>query len=159
MTKVFVTITALMMLLFGGVAAAQTYSTETQLTIEPTTVAAGDEVTVSGGGFAAGTTVSIVLVVDGTETELGTTEADADGNIEATVTIPDDFAGDGTIIARGQGADGGTLELSVTISNGSVEELPFTGTGSTSRWLVGAGVASIAAGVGMLVLRDWQTSR
>ena len=123
------------------------------------TIEAGDTVTVTGGGFAPGSTVTIVLDVDGTEVELGTATADDDGNISVEVTIPADVAGSGVLLAKGTTADGGTRELGIRISGGQVEQLAFTGTSSSTSWLASAAIASIAAGGLLLILRNARLAR
>lgn len=157
--KKVLSIAALFWLILGGTALAQNYSSDGPLTSNATTIAAGDEVTVSGGGFAAGSSVTVFLISGGAETELGSGEADADGNISIGITMPADFDGNGSIVARGQGADGAAFELRLEIVDGRVAELPFTGSSSRTRWLVGFGVAAVVAGGAMLGLRDWQTTR
>lgn len=152
--KTFLALAVLLWALLGGTASAQNYDVDGSLDVDVSTIEAGDTVTVTGGGFAPGSTVTIVLDVDGTEIELGTAAADDDGNISVEVTIPAEFAGSGVLLAKGTTADGGVRELGVRIAGGQVEELAFTGTSSSTSWLASAAVGSIAVGGLMLILRN-----
>ncbi|MEG9246531.1 choice-of-anchor G family protein [Arthrobacter sp. Soc17.1.1.1] len=69
----------------------------------PATVAAGGDLGVSGTGFAAGETVTLSIPgVNGGPAVSGTTTANGDGEIIATLTVPGDYpAGDVVVTARG----------------------------------------------------------
>ena len=152
--KKFLALAVLLWALLGGTASAQNYDVDGSLDVDVSTIEAGDTVTVTGGGFAPGSTVTICLDVDGAEGDLGTATADDDGNISVEITIPADFAGSGVLLAKGTTADGGTRELGIRISGGQVEQLAFTGTSSSTSWLVTVAIGSIAAGGLLLILRN-----
>lgn len=140
--------TCFLWLILGGVAGAQTYATsDTPLDVDSSTLAGGDVLTVSGEGYEPGSTVEVVLVeADGSEEGLAEFTADDSGAFSGEVTIPSGFSGNGSLIARGAAADGGTQVLGVAVENGAVGSLASTGAGETTRWLFGFGVASIVAG-------------
>lgn len=99
-------------------------------------VAPGAELTLSGGGFADHASVTIGIY--STPQDLGTTTADEAGDIEATVTIPDELTGTHTVTAVGNGPDGDAVVLRTSVSlldsdaadgptEAIVETLPRTG--------------------------------
>lgn len=114
---------------------------------------AGDEVTLSGGGFAPGALV--VVTIESDPVKLGESEADAQGDLTATVVIPADLAdGQHTLKATGDSASGGTLVLSQQVTVGEDVtrdgELATTGTGvavllSLAGLLLIAGAATVVA--------------
>lgn len=118
-----------------------------QLTIDDSTVAPGETVQVSGGGFAAGSTINIDLNPGGIR--LGTDTAGADCSFSATVTIPTSvLAGTYTIQASGTTPTGGALVLSAALTVGAEGvrgDLPDTGSNS-SRPLTVAGIGLVLMG-------------
>ncbi len=149
---------------FTGVANAQYQDTGV---LSDSTVAPGEEVVFSGGGFAPGSEVTIVL---GGEV-LGAVDADAQGNFVATVTIPCDFpAGPTTIEGRGANATGGTrtVTAALTVTEGECpagaprqvaprgEARAQAGVRQVGRGLPETGQAStaplVAAGVGLVLI-------
>ena len=95
---------------FTGVASAQYEDTAV---LSDSVVAQGEEVVFSGGGFAPGSEVTIVL---GGEV-LGTVEADAQGNFTVGVTIPCDFpTGPTTLQGRGANATRGTRTVTANLT-------------------------------------------
>lgn len=151
--KQFLALAVLLWALLGGTASAQTYDIDGGLDVESLAPEC-DTATLSGGGFEPGSTVTIVLIVDDVETELGTATADDEGNFTAEVDLPEDFACSGVLLAEGTSPDGGTRELGVRINDGQVEELAFTGTSGSTSWLVTAAIGSIAVGGLLLLLRN-----
>ena len=101
-------------------ASAQTCAASPTPTVDNATPAAGGAVTVSGGGFAPATQLTIEL--HSTPVVLGTTTTDAYGNYSATVTIPADTApGAHSIVVSGLDPDGAPRSVSVAITvNGTV---------------------------------------
>jgi hypothetical protein len=119
-------------------------------------------ITVSGGGFSAGTLVRVTL--NGGSTVLGTAIADANGNFSIEVALPPGLAaGDYTVLATGGGiteshvivlakATAGTTPGAGSTSTGPTSSgggLAFTGADETATVIVGA--AAIAGG-GVFVL-------
>lgn len=99
-------------------------------------VAPGAELTLTGGGFADHASVTIGIY--STPQDLGTTTADEAGDIEATVTIPDELTGTHTVTAMGNGPDGDGVVLRTSVelvasdvadgpTQAIVETLPRTG--------------------------------
>jgi hypothetical protein len=144
--------TAALWLAFAGMAAAQTYATDTGSLTIGGDATPGGEVSIQETGFQAGSDVQIVLVDGGAEAVLTTVTADDEGAVNTTVSLPNDFSGDGSLEARGMGPDGASLVLSSPISSNSTQStsgsLARTG-GSTTPWLVGG---AITAGVGVLLI-------
>jgi hypothetical protein len=121
------------------------------LTVSATTVAPGGSLTIAGDGFVPGEEVPIVFYSE--PVLLATATADADGAIEASVTIPADASpGVHTIVAFGE-----EQVLTVQVTVAAEVEAPVRvdaghePSGSATPWLpllVGAlGVALLAAGV------------
>lgn len=78
------------------------------------TVAPGEDVTISGSGFASGANVTITIESD--PVVLGSTTADATGTIAAVIEIPASIpAGSHTLKATGRSADGGVLVLAQAV--------------------------------------------
>jgi hypothetical protein len=78
----------------------------TLVTLEgvPASVAQGQVITVSGGGFAAGAPVTVGIY--STPTALASVTADGAGRFAATITIPRDYLGAHSIVASGVAAEG-----------------------------------------------------
>ncbi len=106
----------------------------------------GEQVTVSGSGFAPNVDLGITLRSD--PVRLGVTRSDASGAYEATVSIPPETeSGDHRIVIRGPSPTGKTHESSVAIA---VDPAERAGT-STGPWAVAvallAGSLVLTAGV------------
>lgn len=117
------------------------------------TVQAGSAVTLGGGGFAPGATVTVTI--ESTPQTLGTTVARATGDFSATVTIPADVsAGQHTLKASGATSTGAVLVLSqrVTVATRPSSELPATGSSIASVLLI-ASAALVVGGGGLIVVR------
>ncbi|WP_022871908.1 alkaline phosphatase [Nesterenkonia alba] len=86
-----------------------------EVSVSPDEVAPGDTVEVTGSGFAADEQVRIEL-----NPELGTTEADDDGEIATEVTIPEDTEeGPHELTATGEDSGAtGSAEITVTAGEG-----------------------------------------
>lgn len=85
------------------------------ITVDPTTIAAGGSVTVTGEGYPTETAGTVtVTMVDGDTVATVEVTTDAEGNIpETTVAIPDDAApGEYTVAAD---VDGQTAETTLTV--------------------------------------------
>lgn len=151
-TRQFVLGTIAFWLAMFGMAAAQTYSTSSDpLSVTPLPLTAGNPATVSGEGFEPASDVVIVLVDTGagTETELETVTVDDDGSFTVTVGIPDEFSGEGHIMAKGVAADGAQRVLG---SPSGSDDGSLARTGSTPMpWIVG-GTSAAALGSLLLVL-------
>lgn len=151
--KRILVLTATIWLLLGSTAGAQSY-TQSEGPLDTggaDTLNAGDTVEVCGDGFEAGGEVE-VLLDDGTgETSLGTGTADDSGTACVEVTLPDDFGGDGVLYMRGNSEDGGTRVLGIELRDGQVGQLAFTGTSSSTRWLVTVALGLIVIGSGTLI--------
>jgi len=117
----------------------------------------GEEVRLSGAGYAPG--ASIDITIESTPRLLTTVTAGATGAFSVIVEIPAGFpAGSHTLKATGADPTGGLRVLSVPVT---VE--PATGqssgsgslvrTGSNTTLLVGVGVAAIAGGSALLRAR------
>ena len=122
-------------------------------TVSDTSVAPGGSITFKGGGFAPNSVVTITL--HSTPVELGTTNADAQGNFSVQVVIPSDTEpGAHTLEAAGVDPNGNPLTVSQAITVASNAEvagqtqtsgaLPFTGS-DVGRY-VGLGLGLVAIG-------------
>ena len=115
--------------------------------VNPNPVAPGGQVTINGGGFDPGSTVTITLECPGVDpVVLDTVAADGSGNIKVPETIPSNTPlGDCKVVLTGVDPKGAplTVVLSVTIAN-TTGSLPRTG--SDIGQYVGLGVALIALG-------------
>ncbi len=131
-----------------ALAAAQPYQESTgTLTVSETTIAPGEDVTVSGNGFAPSSDVDVTI--ESTPRHLASDRADQSGSFSATVEIPQDMSeGEHTLIASGSAPDGAThlLSAQVLISD---ESLPRTG--ANVALVVAAGV--VVAAFGFLLVR------
>jgi hypothetical protein len=123
----------------------------------------GEKVTISGSGFAPGSTV--VLTVHSTPVNLGTATVAADGTFTATVTLPSNLpAGSHHLLATGLAPDGSVryvskaLTVAASGTGGGTAALPVTGTNVT-RFALGAfalamlGMVLVAATDGRIVRR------
>lgn len=85
--------------------AAARGTTTSTATVSPSSVRPGQQVVVTGGGFAPNT--SLVVDLFSSPVRLGTTTSDAAGNYSVRVTIPADAApGPHEIVVSGRGANG-----------------------------------------------------
>lgn len=142
------------LLSLAGTASAQQYPTQTgNLQTDKTAVRPGEPITVTGGGFAGNSTVTINF-----DTQvLGTTVARPDGNFSTTVTIPANATpGKHTLAAVGTAPDGTPRRLTSTVEVLGVAAqrgglLPRTGNGLTpplaasAALLIGAGSVAVVA--------------
>ncbi|MBD8207785.1 hypothetical protein IFU08_12375 [Microbacterium sp. CFBP 8790] len=109
------------------------------VSLSSSTVARGNQVTVSASGFAAGESVEIWL--HSTPVKLLSTAAGVDGTISKTVTIPSDAAiGSHKIEVRG--ATSGSAYASLTVAKG----LAVTGFDRTSTTAAGIGASVLILG-------------
>ncbi|MBD8478945.1 hypothetical protein [Microbacterium sp. CFBP 8794] len=109
------------------------------VSLSSTTVARGNQVTVSASGLAAGESVEIWL--HSTPIKLLSTSASADGTISKTVTIPSNAAiGSHRIEVRG--ATSGSAYASLTVANG----LAVTGFDRSSTTAAGIGASVLILG-------------
>lgn len=151
-------ITALLGLMFVGAGVAQAASyppTQGAATTSSTVVTPGQPLTVSGGGFAANTSVSVDL--HSTVVHLATVTSNSSGVATATVTIPSSTpAGAHTITMTGLSPTGGTQIDSVAITvvapaaATTTSTLPFTGAEILQYGLLA--LALVLAGVALLVV-------
>jgi hypothetical protein len=120
----------------------------------------GDQLTISGSGFAAGSPIQIGIY--STPIALGTATADATGNFTAMIVLPAGLVGNHTIVATGITPTGSPLFVTskITITAVAIPAavqaadpapgLAFTGVASTtSTWF--AGLLLLGAGVVLLV--------
>jgi titin len=113
-------------------------------------VAAGSKVTVTGTGYAPGSTVSVAVY--STPQVLTTAVADANGAFSVEVTVPAGLAaGNHTLVASGVDANGVlryvTLPVTVT-ATGSAKLLASTGADVTVPAL--GGIAALGLGAGLI---------
>ena len=115
------------------------------VTVGPVNTATG-EVTITGSGFCANTTVTIRLVAPATD--LGTTTADANGAFSFSVPVPLE-PGEYTVVSTEPTCeDEQTTTFTVTaaeIAEILANRLPATGSNSTTS-LLRAGIVLLAAG-------------
>lgn len=116
-------------------------------------VTGGEEITMSGGGFAPGAV--IVLTIESDPVKVGETEADGRGDFRTTVTIPADLAdGRHTLKATGDSPDGGTLVLAaqvrLSVASDTGDELATTGTGAAV--LLSLAGLLLVGGIGVLAV-------
>ena len=106
---------AALVLAVGGPALAQGYPpAEETLAVSTSVALPGEPVTVSGSGYAPGTTVTITF--ESTPQVVGVVTADASGRFTAEVVVPPDATpGMHTIRATGLGADGTTRMIAAAI--------------------------------------------
>jgi hypothetical protein len=121
------------------------------------TVAPGTTITVSGSGYAPGSTVSVAIY--STPQVLTTVVADASGNFTVTVTVPAGLAaGEHTLVASGVDNAGNPryVNLPVTVSASgtatiAAATLAYTGADVLAPAL--GGLAAVAVGTGLIVVR------
>ncbi|MGY1740324.1 MULTISPECIES: hypothetical protein [unclassified Blastococcus] len=112
-------------------------------------VAAGEVVTLTASGFAAGEEV-VLRLADGTE--LGTSVADIDGLVAVDVRIPAGLAAGATTLEVVGAVTSTTVAVDLQIASASTP----VGAGGTTTWplvLAGATLAVAAGGLGLSALR------
>jgi hypothetical protein len=115
------------------------------LTVTPSTVNAGDTVTVKGGGFAPGATVQISIA--STPTLIATVGADGSGSFSTTAVIPASIeSGVHTVSATAASPSGGSMTLTATVTVNGASQPALAFTGSNSAALAGVAIAVIAVG-------------
>ena len=125
--------------------------------VSSSTVTAGGQITISGNGWKAGSTVTLTL--NSTPVALGTATVDASGAFTKTVTIPaDTTAGTHTITVSGTDPAGAprTVSVTITVSAAATTAAPAASTlprtGSSSMPITLAGLALLVLGA-LLVLQ------
>jgi hypothetical protein len=116
------------------------------------TVAPGKKVTVTGTGYAPGSSVSVVIY--SAPQVLTTVVADASGNFTVEVTVPADLAaGSHTLVASGVDANGVLryVTLPVTVTSAGSAQLAYTGADVLVPAL--GGLAAVVVGAGLIVVR------
>ncbi|GGM81065.1 beta strand repeat-containing protein [Dactylosporangium sucinum] len=107
------------------------------------TAVPGGTVTLSGSGYKANTTIT--LVVYSTPVELGTTTTDSGGAFSVTVPLPASLAsGTHTLVAAGLAPDNTLRYLSVPVAVAS-EDLAVTGAATGALGVIGAWAVVIGA--------------
>ena len=116
------------------------------------TVAPGKTITVTGTGYAPGSSVSVVIY--STPQVLTTIVADASGNFTVEVTVPAGLAaGSHTLVASGVDANGVLryVTLPVTVTSAGSAQLAYTGADVLLPAL--GGLAAVVVGAGLIVVR------
>ena len=138
------------------------------MTVDPDSAQPGDDVTVSGNGFVPGSTVTVeVTDADGNVIDaLEGVEVDADGQFEATWTVPEGVdAGELTITATddSDGDISGSATLTITDGVGPAGDrddeggLAVTGAGGIML-LAGLSALLLMAGAGLYIARSRRNS-
>jgi len=116
---------------------------------ESGSVTPGSSVRITGGGYAPNSTVT--LIVYSVPQVLATTVADGDGNIDVTVTVPDDLAaGNHTLVAAGVDADGNAHYLTLPIAVSTETDAQLAATGADIALPALGGLIALAAGGGLI---------
>ena len=117
--------------------------------VSPTTVAAGQTVTIQAGSFAPNQTVQMQLSTT-PPTSLGTAQSDASGSVSTTATVPAS-ASPGTyrLTITGPGAQGSPHESAATVTVGLAE------TGFMSGVLALVGALAIGSGAKLMIQGSW----
>lgn len=125
---------------------AQGYGGTDGAQVSDATPAPGQKVELVLAGFAPNTDVALEIRSD--PIALGTFRSDASGVVRASVTIPEGFAGNHTIVASGVSATGQPLTLSVPVVVAAAEAGPglLALTGSDSRSMVAMGALLLVVG-------------
>lgn len=115
------------------------------------TPVAGSTITVSGSGFLAGETVDCVL--HSAAVDLGSAQADANGNVSLVVTLPTGVTGAHTIVLTGE-TSGRTVSIPITIQAASAGGSGGSGgSGGGGGGLASTGVAVLGiGGLGVVLL-------
>jgi hypothetical protein len=115
-------------LVLGATAAMASYSGDGGITVTPSTVSGGNQVTIQSSGWKANSDVTITL--HSTPVVLGTVTADASGAVSATETIPSGTAvGSHTIELTGTDPSGAPRDVTaqINVTSGGSGSLPRTG--------------------------------
>ncbi|MGB3410535.1 MAG: hypothetical protein WBA45_05010 [Microthrixaceae bacterium] len=127
----------------GGSPTGATFGDDSSSIVGNRSINQGGTVTVSGWGFAPGSSVAVWM--HSSPTLLTTVTAGADGRVSATVTVPKDAQlGAHEMKLVGQDTDGQPLTLSLALDVTPIGQLAFTGGDSSP--LLAAGLALIVAG-------------
>jgi hypothetical protein len=113
-------------------------------------VAAGKTMTVSGSGYAPGSTVTVLIYSE--PQVLTTVVADASGNFTVTVTVPAGLAaGTHTLVASGVDTNGVAryVTLPVTVTAAGTAQLAYTGADVVLPAI--GGLVAVAVGGGLIV--------
>lgn len=157
-----------MISLAPAASAADSGYTSTTISIDKPTVAPGAAVVITGSGFQAGSTVTLsILNAQNEEIITQTVQADASGNVSATVTVPQGASGVMSVSLTGTGTNGNPLTLNggFTVADDAPVDptpvpvptaLPYTGSNTSGLLLVGSAVALAGAGL-VLVSRRART--
>ena len=92
---------------------------ELELNVSPNTIAAGDEITVSGEGFVAGTPLELHLTGPNGDAHFEDVATDDEGTFQEAVRIPGDIT-PGNYLVRAEGAD---REASAELTVGAMAEM------------------------------------
>jgi LPXTG-motif cell wall-anchored protein len=155
MLKKLLSLTAIALMALGftaSVAGAQPYPpAANSITIDDSSTAPGQKVTLVAKTFAPGATVTFTLF--SAPVVLGTATADASGVATLVATIPAGAAvGTHTVEASGNNAAGAPLVVSLTLTVAAAAAAPLPTTGSNSTLpLAQLGLGVLAVG-GLLVL-------
>ena len=120
---------------------------------------AGQRVTLSGSGYAPGTTVTVL--VHSEPQILTTIVTDAAGSFSVEVTLPRGLpAGRHTLVASGLDALGNvrTLTLPVTVARGTTRLGELASTGADTALPAIGGLAAVAAGGALLLTARRRTT-
>ncbi|MBN1091196.1 fibronectin type III domain-containing protein [Blastococcus sp. TML/M2B] len=113
-------------------------------------VTPGSTITVSGSGYAAFSTVTVLVY--STPTVLGTVQADATGAFTFTGALPAGLAaGSHTLVAAGYDGDGNARYLTMPITVSGAAAASLASTGFAALPYLGAGALALLAGGGLIV--------
>jgi LPXTG-motif cell wall-anchored protein len=112
----------------------------------------GDTLTLSGGGFAPGATVTITI--ESTPRLLRTVATDGSGSFQTTVVVPADMPpGAHTLKASGASPSGGLIVLAKALQIGASDAVPLPSTGAQISVSVVIGAGLVAVGLAVLLAR------
>ncbi|MGH8925130.1 MAG: hypothetical protein ACRDWA_10910 [Acidimicrobiia bacterium] len=132
----------------SATALAQYQPADGPVELSTTNLDPGDEVEVSGSGFAPGS--EVVLTIESEPVMLATVTANSGGSFSSIVTVPSNVAaGQHTISATGIDPSGAPRVLAAQVSVGG--SLPFTGL--PLDWVVVGAVVLLTLGAAMLAMR------
>ena len=143
----------IILMMLAAPASAQPYPpTRATCGVSDTTLAPGDQVTVSGENWRPNSDVKVRLVPE--QILLATVTTDAQGSFSTVVTIPDDIRpGPHKIVCTGRGRRGGVRVLGTNITIlGETVPAGTAFTGATSNVPLWAGIAGILALAGITAL-------
>lgn len=133
----------------GGAGPAAPEASLAASTGSGSSVAAGEVVTLTASGFAAGEEV-VLRLADGTE--LGTSYADIDGLVAVDVRIPAGAAAGATTLE----AVGAITSTTVTVDLQIAAQSTPVGPGSGAAWPLALAGTTLAVAVGGLVVTTWR---